>query len=69
MDHIRDPLLSGCRLHDSSTTREGDTLVAALTEHDGFNQRLIDIRRPIPANQKVGSGSSGRIGTLDHKLD
>ncbi len=62
-------LLSGCGLHDLSTAREGDTGVAALTDHNRFNQGLIDVRRPVPANQKIGAGPTGRIRTLDHKLD
>ena len=27
--------------------------------HDGFKSKLIDVRRSIPANQKIGSGRSG----------
>ena len=61
------PLLSGCGLHALSTTREGNTGVPALTEHDGFDQGLIHGRGPIPANQEIGSGSTGGIGPLDHK--
>jgi hypothetical protein len=62
-------LLSGCGLHDLSTTRKGDAGVASLTEHDRFDQGLIDVRRPVPANQEIGSRPTGRISALDHKLD
>ena len=38
-------------------------------QHDGFDDRLIDVWRSLPANQEIGPGTARGVGTLDHEFD
>ena len=65
----RDSRLGGGVLDQSALTCERESSVAALTQHDGLDQRFIDVRRPGPLHEEVRARPASLVVPRNHKLN